>query len=151
MVPIAIAGVAGSGDARRLCMLALGGLNLFGADPASLGTATAHIGALGPLGAVGKDHSPGAVENLFCVIDGRIDNLPQLRRALGVSPPHPPSVVIASAWRRWGADTPRHLLGEYALAIFDSLSERLWMVRDPSGYRPLFYRIGKREIGRAHV
>ena len=72
------------------------------------------------------------------LLDGRIFNVVELAGRLGVDPLNQPMLLL-HAYRRWGADFPRHLEGEFALALWDSSVRRLLLARDPTGYRPLVY------------
>lgn len=48
------------------------------------------------------------------------------------------SHLIEAAYRAWGADLARHLVGDYAFAIWDRRAHRLLAARDPIGMRPLY-------------
>jgi asparagine synthase (glutamine-hydrolysing) len=52
--------------------------------------------------------------------------------------------LIAMAWRRWGRECPRRLLGDFAFAVWDGPSRRLECVRDAVGIRPLYYYCDER-------
>ena len=76
------------------------------------------------------------------LFDGRLDNRPQLLAELSgraVTSTSSDSAVIVEAFRRWGAECPGHLNGEFRLAIFDSDRRQLILARDPVGCRPLYY------------
>jgi asparagine synthase (glutamine-hydrolysing) len=45
--------------------------------------------------------------------------------------------LILRAYRRWGDVCPAHLVGDFALALFDRRRRRLLLARDPFGARPL--------------
>jgi asparagine synthase (glutamine-hydrolysing) len=49
------------------------------------------------------------------------------------------SELVLRAYRRWGVECSRHLLGDFAFAIWDQRQRRLLLVRDHFGVRPLFY------------
>lgn len=46
-------------------------------------------------------------------------------------------LALANEW--WGADLPRHVLGEYAAAIYDRARSTLLLTHDELGLMPLFY------------
>jgi len=46
--------------------------------------------------------------------------------------------VLVHAFEEWGADCLERLNGEFALAIYDRLTKRLFLARDRFGIRPLF-------------
>jgi asparagine synthase (glutamine-hydrolysing) len=54
--------------------------------------------------------------------------------------------LVAAAYRRWGLGLHRHLLGEYAVAIYDQLSQKLIITKDPLGLRPIYYSVDADEI-----
>ena len=74
------------------------------------------------------------------VLDGRIDNRDELRAQLGVSHPGPGDAALAlGAYRRWSADAPLRILGDFAFIVWDRPRRRLFCARDPLGIRPLYY------------
>lgn len=77
----------------------------------------------------------------FLVADARIDNRQELATELGLPREVTGAEVILAALARWGEDAPRHLDGDYAFAFWDARQRRLIAARDPSGVRPLVYRI----------
>jgi asparagine synthase (glutamine-hydrolysing) len=52
------------------------------------------------------------------------------------------SEIALKLYRRHGLDFVDHLRGEFAFAIFDGSQDRLLLVRDRFGIRPLFYHVG---------
>ena len=77
------------------------------------------------------------------VFDGRIDNLDEVKDALGIprhDAAHPAAIVLA-AHLRWGEAAGVRILGDFAFAIWDAPAGRLICVRDPLGQRPLFYSV----------
>lgn len=77
------------------------------------------------------------------VLDGRLDNRPELCSELGL----PTSVarrrsdaeLILEAYRAWGTDSPPHLLGDFCFALWDRSERRLFCARDLLGASNLFY------------
>lgn len=47
--------------------------------------------------------------------------------------------VLLHAWREWGEDALPRLAGQFAFGVFDVLEDRLWLVRDRLGIKPLYY------------
>lgn len=84
-----------------------------------------------------------AAPHLIITADARIDNRDELFDALGVPGPGrqetPDSSLILLSWERWGADCVRRLLGDFAFAIWDSRTRRLFCARDPFGCKPFVY------------
>lgn len=78
----------------------------------------------------------GASVSLF---DGRLDN-PRL--FLDADPSECDADLAGRAYRRWGAEAPRHLLGDFAWAVWDPHEQRLLLARDHSFHRALFYYPG---------
>jgi asparagine synthase (glutamine-hydrolysing) len=51
--------------------------------------------------------------------------------------------LILFAYQAWGEDCVKHLIGDFAFAIWDSRERKLLCARDHFGFKPLFYaRIG---------
>jgi asparagine synthase (glutamine-hydrolysing) len=77
------------------------------------------------------------------VSDARLDNRPELAEQLGIRAPEaagmPDSAFILLAWKRWGPDCVRRLIGAYALAVYDTRERSLFLARSPRGERPLHY------------
>lgn len=81
--------------------------------------------------------------------DGRLDNGDQLRARLrDVAGLHAPPFdhlsdtrLLLAAYRTLGEELAEHLLGDFALAIWDPLKQQLYLARDQIGVKPLFYRI----------
>lgn len=74
--------------------------------------------------------------------DGRLDNRDDLSRALGIGriAGVPDSALLAAAWEKWGDEAPKHLLGEFALAVWDERHASLTLACDQTtGGRPIFY------------
>jgi len=88
---------------------------------------------------------PWCDENAMLTItaDARIDNRDELFSALRI--PHaeraamPDSRLILRAYQKWGAECPRHLLGDFAFAVWDARQQQLFCARDHLGARPFFY------------
>ena len=54
--------------------------------------------------------------------------------------------LIARAYHRWGESFAGHLLGDFAVAVWDRTRRRLVCARDPMGMRPLYYRTDPHRI-----
>src|SRR4051794_16193091 len=88
---------------------------------------------------------PVASENgdIVAVFNGEIYNFRELRaeleakghaiRGTGDTP------LIPHAYEEWGVDFPQHLDGMFAIALWDRPNERLVLVRDRLGKKPLLY------------
>ena len=84
---------------------------------------------------------------LALVADARLDDRDGLCEALGVPAAGRAAIadveLIGLAWRRWGRDCPRHLLGDYAFALWDGRRRVLFCARDHIGARPFHYAAPK--------
>ena len=96
-----------------------------------------------------KDNvSPYAHPNqqTIIVFDGHIDNSQEL---LPVLQPHLSSnrepisdeAIILAAHEKWGLDFPKHLIGDFAFAIWDKKENRLICARDHFGVKPFYYHL----------
>lgn len=47
--------------------------------------------------------------------------------------------VLAAAWLRWGAEAPSHLYGEFTFFVYDPACASVWLCRDETPSRPLFF------------
>ncbi len=55
---------------------------------------------------------------------------------------HSDTEVVLNAFRQWGADCLRRLRGMFALAIYDTYTRTLFVARDKTGIKPLYYHFG---------
>ncbi len=72
----------------------------------------------------------------------RLDNRNELQEALGLpeeSVKWPDELFVLRAFQRWGEDSFARLVGDFALAIWDSKQETLYLVRDQMGVAPLYW------------
>lgn len=79
--------------------------------------------------------------------DGRLDNREELAGKLGYDAAQrqgkTDAEYVLDAYARWGDECVHHLLGDWAVVIWDSQKRRLFCAKDPVGYRPLFFREGE--------
>ncbi len=73
-------------------------------------------------------------------LDGRLDNRAELTTSLGTSPDTPDDQLTLAAYFKWGDSFVRHLIGDFALALWDGPRQRLVCARSPMGVKPLYYR-----------
>lgn len=105
------------------------------------GAALAHL-ALHVTARDARETQPLVDGNLVLVADARIDNRSALRRALRdeLRTPAPTDAeLILAAYRHWGTDCARHLIGDFAFAVWDTEARRLFAARDPMAMRALHY------------
>ena len=93
---------------------------------------------LSPLG-----HQPMHIQDLTITFNGEIYNFQEIRDDLekkGVSfKSHSDTEVILYAFREWGIQCIDRFRGMFAFAIFDKAAQKLWMVRDRVGVKPVYY------------
>ena len=82
----------------------------------------------------------------ICVIcNGEIYNFRELRKTLTDLGhrfrTHSDTEVIVHAYEEYGIDFPEHLNGMFAIAVYDSNRNRICLVRDHLGIKPLFYSL----------
>jgi asparagine synthase (glutamine-hydrolysing) len=79
-------------------------------------------------------------DRFMFVADVRLDNRDELASAMGLaSAALADSDILFRAWMRWGEACLDRLVGDFAFALWDSVEQRLVLVRDATGQRPLFY------------
>ncbi|HEY2570414.1 MAG TPA: hypothetical protein VGI27_03030, partial [Solirubrobacteraceae bacterium] len=67
----------------------------------------------------------------LCLLDGHLDNLAELRVLLEeTSPGSSVEQLLAAGWRRWGADLPARLRGDFALLLWDEARGEGLLARD---------------------
>ena len=91
------------------------------------------------------EHLPLQRDGLMLTMDARIDNRDELATQLDL-PDRPmkeigDSEFILAAYRKWGKECPKYLLGDFAFAIWDEQKEQLFLARDHIGVKSLYYYI----------
>lgn len=73
-------------------------------------------------------------------IDGRAELIVELEGKLGRLPPSSNDAeLILYAYGAWGEDCVKHLIGDFAFAIWDARRKRLFCARDHFGVKPFFF------------
>ena len=81
---------------------------------------------------------------VWIVADVRVDARAELRRELRAhgrdcSDEANDAELVLLAYHAWGEDCVRHLVGDFAIAIWDAPRRRLFCARDHFGVKPLYY------------
>lgn len=88
-----------------------------------------------------RDESSGII--IFA--SARLDYRPLLSSKLGLSGQQlnklTDTQLILKAYLKWGENCPYHLEGDFSFFIWNPSNQYLWGVRDPLGYKPLFFAI----------
>ena len=54
--------------------------------------------------------------------------------------------VLLLSYIEWKKDCLKHIRGMFAFAIWDSIEQTLWLVRDRVGIKPLYYKVDKNKV-----
>ncbi len=90
---------------------------------------------------IAKKNNP--LHRIAIVFNGEIYNYKQLKQTFSergyrsVSPSD--FEVIVFAWEEWGEKCVDHLEGEFAFVLYDEETDDIFMARDRTGVKPLFY------------
>ncbi len=76
-------------------------------------------------------------------LDGRVDNRSELRAAFESKDCAPradtDADLVLRAYECWGEDCARHIVGDFAFALWDGRNRALFCARDALGIRPFYY------------
>src|SRR5262245_6422635 len=82
------------------------------------------------------------------VLNGEIYNFVELRRELEAAGrrfrTRSDTEVVAEGYEAWGLDVVRRLRGMFAIAIWDAAADRLVLLRDRVGKKPLYHAVPDR-------
>jgi asparagine synthase (glutamine-hydrolysing) len=85
-------------------------------------------------------------QSLVLTMDGRVDNLEELRRGLlargAVLRDHSDAELVLRAYEAWGEECPKHIIGEFVFVIWDARHRRPFAARDAAGTRHFYYHTG---------
>lgn len=85
------------------------------------------------------DHERQLAVTADAIIDNREELFEKLQVGRDRRAGMPDSVLILLAYEKWGEDSPKHLIGDFAFMIWDERKRRLFGARDFSGSRTLYY------------
>jgi asparagine synthase (glutamine-hydrolysing) len=86
-------------------------------------------------------------ETIFVVFNGEIYNHAEIRNELinlGINSwktSHSDTEVIVNAYEYWGIDFIHKLRGDFAIGLWDTRTEELYLIRDRVGVKPLYYTL----------
>jgi asparagine synthase (glutamine-hydrolysing) len=90
-------------------------------------------------------HGIAAQDGVACVVDARLDNRAELLSSLGADHRlHAGSTeaeIILAAYREWGEECPRRVIGDFAFVVWDGRRRMLLAARDPLAMRSLSYHL----------
>ena len=88
--------------------------------------------------------------NLCLTLDGRLDNRQELKKALlsrGFSLRQDTDAeLVLRSYQCWQEQCPKRMIGDFAFAIWDARSQRLFCARDHMGVRPFYYHRSARLV-----
>jgi asparagine synthase (glutamine-hydrolysing) len=93
-------------------------------------------------GSAGNQPFMSADGRYHCVFNGEIYNHRQLAKRYGLPVRTAcDGEVIPNLWAKLGPASLAELRGMFAIALVDSLEDRLYLARDPFGIKPLYWRV----------
>ena len=90
--------------------------------------------------------------SIIMIFNGEIYNHAEIRNELECTgkytwkTDHSDSEVIIHAFEEWGIDCIHKFRGMFAIALWDSKQNELWLVRDRIGIKPLYFSIHDNRI-----
>jgi asparagine synthase (glutamine-hydrolysing) len=82
-------------------------------------------------------------DNVYITYNGEIFNYREVRQELEAKGykfrSHTDTEVVINAYIEWGVDCLQRFNGMFAFALWDEPRQRMWLVRDRLGVKPLFY------------
>ena len=93
-----------------------------------------------------------AAGTIQVVFNGEIYNHAESRKELqaeGAGPwktDHSDTEVIVHGFLRWGIDCIERFRGMFAIAIWDTRTKELWLVRDRRGVKPLYWSSNRGQV-----
>ena len=94
-----------------------------------------------------RGHQPMCDESrrIWLIYNGEIYNFREIRQELKALGYHFSSAsdteVIIHAYHKWGTNCVHRFNGMFALALYDSRNQKVWLARDRYGVKPLYYTL----------
>src|SRR6202000_2863568 len=85
--------------------------------------------------------------SLWVVFNGEIYNHAEIRRELELlgghtwKTDHSDTEMILHAFEQWGIEAIHRFRGMFAIALYDTRKQELWLIRDRIGIKPLYYSV----------
>lgn len=91
------------------------------------------------------EHLPLQEDVYILTMDARIDNRDELVNEIEL-PDKPLSQIgdsefILGAYKKWGEECPKHLLGDFAFVVWDEKKEQIFCARDHVGIKSFYYYV----------
>ena len=85
--------------------------------------------------------------NIMIISDARLDNRDELIKSLRIkNKTITDSEIIVQAYKLWSVNFCKHLIGPFAVIIYDFSKKKLMCFRDQLGLRPLYYCVEKNKL-----
>ena len=82
--------------------------------------------------------------NMAITYNGEVYNYIEIRRETGGDfESECDTEVVLRAWQRWGIEALQRFRGMFALALHDPVANKVFLVRDRVGIKPLYYKLSK--------
>jgi len=78
--------------------------------------------------------------------DGRLDNRHELIAQLRLHNSSTDGDIVFASYMGWGEQFVSHLIGDFALSLWEPATRTLLLARDAFGTRPLYYRVTSRLV-----
>ncbi len=95
-------------------------------------------------------HQPMSFDDIDIVYNGEVYNFEEIKRELEalsyVFSSHSDTEVILKAYHRWGLKAVDKFNGMFAIAIYDKKLSKLFLIRDRSGVKPLYWYYHKSRL-----
>ncbi|MEH6954649.1 lasso peptide isopeptide bond-forming cyclase [Neobacillus drentensis] len=85
------------------------------------------------------DHERKLAITADAIIDNRDELFERLQIKKSKQKEITDSELILLSYHKWGEDSPKYLVGDFAFMIWDEKKQQIFGARDPSGYRTLYY------------
>ena len=82
-------------------------------------------------------------EGIIFTAAARLDNRDELCDTFGITHPERPTMsdgqLVLRAYKKWGADSCKHIFGDWSFAAWHIKEQRLFLARDRLGNTALYY------------